>query len=140
MKSKINVPTISVNDAVDRVTRFRDQLLKQVPETNIPRAVFIPISDLLAIINSYDILRADGTTLNELQGVRAYFAVKESDMDLDDDITAVIVPVDKDGKDIIYKDQRNGGLGEDDENTEIYDFTQPCPDKCDPSSPLYVPK
>ncbi|RWU10761.1 hypothetical protein [Pedobacter chitinilyticus] len=139
MKSKINVPTISVNDAVDRVTRFRDQLAKQVPETNIPRAVFIPISDLLAIINSYDILRADGTTINELQGVRAYFAVKEDDMNLDDDITAVIVPVDKDGADIIYKTPGNGGLGDDDDDTEIYDFTQPCPDKCDPKSPLFVP-
>ena len=139
MKSKINVPTISVNEAVDRVTRFRDQLLKQVPETNIPRAVFIPISDLLAIINSYDILRADGTTINELQGVRAYFAVKEDDMDLDDDITAIIVPVDKDGADIIYKSQKNSGLGDDDDDTEIYDFTQPCPDKCDPKSPLFVP-
>ena len=139
MKSKINVPTISVNDAVDRVTRFRDQLLKQVPETNIPRAVFIPISDLLAIINSYDILRADGTTINELQGVRAYFAVKEDDMNLDDDITAVIVPVDKNGADIIYKNPGNGGLGDDDDDTEIYDFTQPCPDKCDPKSPLFVP-
>lgn len=138
MKSKINVPTISVNDAVDRVTRFRDQLAKQVPENNIPRAIFIPISDLLAIINSYDIFRADGTTLNELQGVRAYFAVKESDMDLDDDITAVIVPVDKDGKDIIYKNQ-GVGMGDDDDDTEIYDFTQPCPDKCDPTSPLFAP-
>ncbi|WP_113663296.1 hypothetical protein [Pedobacter nanyangensis] len=140
MKSKINVPTISVNDAVDRVTRFRDQLLKQVPETNIPRAVFIPISDLLAIVNSFDILRADGTTINELQGVRAYFAVKESDMDLDDDVTAVIVPVDKDGADIIYKNQLGGTVegDDDDDDTEIYDFTQPCPDKCDPKSPLFV--
>ncbi len=138
MKSKINVPTISVNDAVDRVKRFRDQLASQVPENNIPRAIFIPISDLLAIINSYDILRADGTTLNELQGVRAYFAVKESDMDLDDDITAVIVPVGKNGEDIIYKDKGNGGVGEDDDSTEIYDFTQPCPDKCDTRSPLYI--
>lgn len=137
MKSKINVPTISVNDAVERVTRFRDQLLKQVPEVNIPRAVFIPISDLLAIVNSFDILRADGTTINELSGVRAYFAVKESDMDLDDDITAVIVPVDKDDKDIIYKNQ-GVGMGDDDDDTEIYDFTQPCPNFCDPTSPLFV--
>lgn len=137
MKSKINVPTISVDDAVDRVKRFRDQLAKQVPENNIPRAIFIPISDLLAIVNSYDILRADGTTLNELQGVRAYFAVKESDMDLDDDVTAVIVPVDKNGDDIIYKNP-GSGLGGEDENTEIYDFTQPCPSFCDPNSPLYV--
>ncbi len=138
MKSKINVPTISVNEAVDRVTRFRDQLAKQVPENNIPRAIFIPISDLLAIINSYDIFRADGTTLNELQGVRAYFAVKESDMDLPDDVTAVIVPVDKEGKDVIYK-SKGVGMGDDDDDTEIYDFTQPCPDKCDPTSPLFAP-
>lgn len=135
MKSKISVPTISVDEAVDRVTRFYDQLIVQVPESNIPRAVFIPMGDLLAIINSHIIIGADGTSINELSGIRAYFAVKETDMDLADDITAVIVPVDKAGKDIIYKE--GVGSGED-EKTEIYDFTKPCPDSCDFTSPLYV--
>jgi hypothetical protein len=135
MKSRINVPTIPVDEAVDRVTRFRDQLIVQVPESNIPRAVFIPINDLLAIIDSYNALGADGADVNKLSGVRAYFAVKETDADLPDDVTAVIVPVDKDGKDIIYQD--GNGSGED-EKTEIYDFTQPCPSVCDPSSPLYI--
>ncbi|WP_461790978.1 hypothetical protein [Pedobacter sp.] len=135
MNSRINVPTIPVDEAVDRVTRFRDQLIEQVPETNIPRAVFIPMSDLLAIINSYNVVGADGADINKLSGVRAYFAVKETDTDLPDDITAVIVPVDKAGKDIIYKD--GNGSGED-EKTEIYDFTQPCPSTCDDTSPLFV--
>jgi hypothetical protein len=136
MNSKVSVPTIPVDEAVDRVTRFRDQLIVQVPESNIPRAVFIPISDLLAIINSYNVVGADGADINKLSGVRAYFAVKETDVDLPDDITAVIVPVDRAGNDIIYQNGNgNGG----DEKTEIYDFTQPCPSVCDPSSPLYIP-
>ncbi|MGE6219912.1 hypothetical protein [Nubsella zeaxanthinifaciens] len=136
MKSKINVPTIPVDEAVDRVTRFRNQLVLQVPESNIPRAVFIPISDLLAIINSYNVIGADGADINQLSGVRAYFAVKETDTDLPDDVTAVIVPVDKAGKDIIYQNNRGNGEGDD---TEIYDFTKPCPTECDKTSPLYVP-
>lgn len=136
MKSKINVPTIPVDEAVDRVTRFRNQLVLQVPESNIPRAVFIPISDLLAIINSYNVIGADGADINQLSGVRAYFAVKETDTDLPDDVTAVIVPVDKAGKDIIYQNNRGNGEGDD---TEIYDFTKPCPAECDKTSPLYVP-
>jgi hypothetical protein len=136
MKSKISVPTIPVSEAVDRVKRFRDQLINQVPEANIPRAVFIPIDDLLAIINNYDAVDANGVEINSLSGVRAYFAVKDTDMDLADDITAVIVPVDKLGKDIV---QQGKGDGEgDDEPSSIYDFTQPCPDKCDPTSPLFI--
>ncbi len=140
MKSKISVPTIPLDEAVDRVTRFRNQLVKNVPETNIPRAVFIPISDLLAIVNQYVTLGADGADINELSGVRAYFAVKESDMDLPDDVTAVIVPVDKQNNDIIYK--TSGDVlksGDDNDDTEIYDFTQPCPSFCDTRSPLYIP-
>jgi hypothetical protein len=120
-----------------RVKRFREQLIDQVPETNIPRAILIPIDDLMAIVEKYTITDADGNTHNTLSGVRAYFAVKVTDMDLDDDVTALIVAVDKNGKDIINTSK--GLLGEDDEDSEIYDFTRPCPDICDPESPLFVP-
>ena len=39
----------------------------------------------------------------------------------------MLVGVNADGKDLI------------DSNHLIYDKTQPCPDKCDPTSPLYNP-
>jgi hypothetical protein len=133
----INTPTIPVNMAKARVKRFREQLIDQVPEANIPRAILIPIDDLMAIVEKYTIVDAEGNTHNTLSGVRAYFAVKVTDQDLDDDVTALIVAVDKQGKDIINTSK--GLSGEDDEDSEIYDFTKPCPDVCDPESPLYVP-
>ncbi|WP_343534747.1 hypothetical protein [Pedobacter sp.] len=140
MKSKINVPevpTVPLEEAIDRVTRFRNELINKVPEANIPRAVFIPIADLMAIIDKFQSLDDHGNIRNSLTGVRAYFAIKESDKDLPDSITALIVPVDLAGADIVA--HTNVGVGgEEEDDSDIYDFTQPCPDKCDKSSPLYV--
>ncbi|SOD12175.1 hypothetical protein [Pedobacter xixiisoli] len=136
MKSRINVPTVPLDEAIARVTRFRDQLIKQVPEANIPRAVFIPIADIMAIIEKFQELDEHGNIRNSLTGVRAYFAVKDGDQALPDDVTALIVPVDLAGSDIVA--HTTGVEGEEDDDSDIYDFTQPCPDKCDPDSPLYV--
>ncbi|MDQ8006592.1 MAG: hypothetical protein REI64_17445 [Pedobacter sp.] len=136
MKSKINVPTVPLQEAVDRVTRFRNQLINKVPEANIPRAVFIPIADLMAIIEKFQSLDDHGNIRNSLTGVRAYFAVKEGDEDLPDDVTALIVPVDLAGADIVA---HTDGVGSDEEDdSDIYDFTQPCPVQCDNTSPLYI--
>lgn len=136
MKSKLTVPTVPLQEAIDRVTRFRNQLIDKVPEANIPRAVFIPIADLMAIINKFQALDEHGNIRNSLTGVRAYFAVKESDQDLPDDITALIVPVDLAGSDIVA--HTTGVEGGDEDDSDIYDFTKPCPDSCDFQSPLYV--
>jgi hypothetical protein len=137
MKSKISVPTVPLQEAVDRVTRFRNQLIEKVPEANIPRAVFIPIADLMAIIHKFQALDEHGNIMNSLTGVRAYFAVKESDMDLPDDITALIVPVDLNDKDIVPHNNVDSEF--DDDDSDIYDFTQPCPSVCDTTSPLFIP-
>lgn len=134
----INVPTIPVKDAQIRVANFRKQLAASVSRERIPRAVLIPINDLLAIIEKYSTIDDDGNVVNSLQGVRAYFAVKETDKDLPDDITALIVPVDSEGNDLI-NDKSGVGLGDPDDDSGIYDFTKPCPDLCDPESPLFIP-
>lgn len=135
MKPLLNVPTISVPEAKARVERFRKTLSGSIPEANIPRAVLIPIADILAIIDRYQFTDKDGNTRNELQGVRAYFAIKEADESLPNDVTALIVPVNLKGQDII---NTNYTSGEEDVDTDIYDFTKPCPDVCDPESPLFV--
>ncbi len=135
MKRKLNIPTVSVPEAKARVERFRRQLVDQVPESNIPRAILIPIADLLAIIDKYQFIDDNGVTRNELRGVRAYFAVKQGDQDLPDDVTALIVPVDLRGKDIVSD---GNSLGEEGDDTDIYDFTTPCPTECDVDSPLFV--
>lgn len=132
---RINVPTIPLNDAIERVTLFREQLIDQVPEANIPRAILIPIQDLLAIVEKYTTVNEKGQTVSSLSGVRAYFAVKATDKDLPNDVTALIVPVTKTGSDIVTSPSLVND-GEDD--SEIYDFTLPCPTQCDPESPLYI--
>ena len=132
----INVPTIPLKAAKSRVRRFREQMLDaKVPDENVPRAILIPIADLLAIIEKYSTVDENGDVVNSLKGVRAYFAVKVTDKALPDDVTALIVAVDKNGKDIIPTHEN--GLG-DEESSEIYDFTTPCPSECDPTSPLFV--
>jgi hypothetical protein len=132
----INTPTIPLNDAILRVTLFREQLAASVPPEKIPRAVLIPIDDLLAIIERYSAVDENGNVHNTLQGIRAYFAVKATDKDLDNDITALIVPVNKLGNDVITT---KVGVGDDEDDTEIYDFTKPCPSECDEESPLFIP-
>jgi hypothetical protein len=131
----INVPTIPLNDAIARVTLFRDKFIGEIPDAKIPRAILIPIADLMAIVDKYTIIDDDGNAKSTIEGVRAYFAVKVTDRDLPDDITALIVPVDLKGNDIITTTTDNLQEGDD---TEIYDFTKPCPDQCDPESPLYI--
>ncbi|MES2419026.1 MAG: hypothetical protein V4541_12625 [Bacteroidota bacterium] len=135
MKS-IDVPTIPLNDAILRVTRFRETLAESVPQTNIPRAILIPIDDLLAIVERYSKIDDTGKITCMLQGVRAYFAIKVTDKTLPDDVTALIVPVGLKGNDIVSDGIL--GLGNPGDS-EIYDFTKPCPTECDPESPLYIP-
>ena len=131
-----NVPTIPLNAAIARVKRFRERMIDAaaVEDTSIPRAVLIPIDDLMAIVKKYTATNENGESFVTLQGVRAYFDIKFTDRELPDPVTALIVPVDLKGNDIIYTPQ---GLG-DSEETEIYDFTKPCPSQCDPESPLFV--
>jgi len=134
-----NVPTIPLEEAVARVTRFREKMIQSaaIPESNIPRAILIPIEDLMAIILKYTTVDDDGSIKTTLKGVRTYFAIKAEDENLTDEVTALVVAVDKKGNDLI---NTNVGLGDEGDGSEIYDFTAPCPDICDPSSPLYVPK
>jgi hypothetical protein len=48
----------------------------------------------------------------------------------------LLVGVREDGTDIIY-DTENGIVGTDPTDDGIYDFTEPCPNTCDTSSPLF---
>ncbi|MBC7615086.1 MAG: hypothetical protein H7202_03370 [Pedobacter sp.] len=135
----INVPTIPVNEAIARVTRFREKMVKSaaIPESNIPRAILIPIDDLLAIIQKYTTIDDEGNVKSTLKGVRTYFAIKATDQNLTDEVTALVVAVDLQGNDIINTTSALG-VGEEG-GSEIYDFTTPCPSECDPESPLFVP-
>ena len=135
----INVPTIPLEDAIVRVTLFREKMVKSaaIPESNIPRAILIPIDDLLAIVQKYTTVDDEGNVKSTLKGVRTYFAIKATDQNLTDEVTALVVAVDLQGNDIINTTV-GVGLGEEG-GSEIYDFTTPCPTECDPESPLFVP-
>lgn len=135
----INVPTIPLEDAIVRVTLFREKMVKSaaIPESNIPRAILIPIDDLLAIVQKYTTVDDEGNVKSTLKGVRTYFAIKATDQNLTDEVTALVVAVDLQGNDIINTTV-GAGLGEEG-GSEIYDFTTPCPTECDPESPLFVP-
>ena len=134
----INVPTIPLSDAIARVTLFREKMVKSatIPESNIPRAILIPIDDLLAIIQKYTTVDEEGNVKSTLLGVRTYFAIKASDQNLTDEVTALVVAVDLQGNDLINTTSTLG-VGEEG-GSEIYDFTRPCPDVCDPESPLFI--
>ena len=136
----INVPTIPLDEAIARVTRFREKMLASaaVPENNVPRAILIPIDDLLAIVQKYTTIDDEGNVKSALSGIRTYFAINSDDLNLPDKVTALVVPVDLLGNDIITT-KTGDGLGDDEDDTEIYDFTKPCPDICDRKSELYVP-
>ncbi len=127
--------TISVELAKSRIKRFRDALTEYLPDSEIPRAVFIPIEDILAIADKYRLSHETSKShKHKISGVRAYLAITErpSEVAKQNEVIALMVPVSHDGKDIV-QDNLN-----DADDTEIYDFTKPCPTSCDESSPLFV--
>lgn len=91
------------------------------------KGFLIPMEDLKAIAAE-----------PEVANVRAYIGVQEK-QDGKKTITEerlLLVGVRADGTDIIY-DTENGVVGTDPTDDGIYDFTEPCPNTCDESSPLF---
>jgi hypothetical protein len=131
----INVPNIPVDIAKSRVARFRAEITEQIPAIKAPRAILIPINDLMAIVDKYSTVDENGNIRHTLKGVRAYFAVKRDEVASEDNVTALIVAVDKEGNDLI---NTTDGLAEEEDGSGIYDFTLPCPTECDVDSPLYI--
>ena len=92
------------------------------------KAFLIPMDDLKTIMAE-----------PEVANVRAYLGVEEK-KDKKGKVVGteeklLLVGVRADGTDIIY-DTKNGDIGP--SGTDgIYDFTEPCPNTCDTSSPLF---
>ena len=139
-QSKTIVPlegtTISQQEAEERTTAWRSLVTDKVPgEDNnamIPRAVYISMEDIKALYEKHS---------NDAIGVRAYFTYKQVPDEYIDpsgssmpEISVLLVPVNYDNKDVLYTIAEGG-----EESSSIYDFTKPCPDMCDPTSPLYAP-
>ncbi|MGZ3753653.1 MAG: hypothetical protein ACXVAY_01770 [Mucilaginibacter sp.] len=136
---------IPVDLAIAKTAYWRQFIADACPtvaEENLPKGVYISKNDITAMANYCN---ADDSIL----GVRAYFTL-ESDHRLVPDssnvkFVMVLVknsPAHFNGQDLMYipagagmKELSPDGGGMDDSN--VYDFTQPCPDNCDPTSPLY---
>lgn len=112
--------TVSLLQAVDGTFHWREYIFPRMKDFPL-RGFFIPYPDIKAIAE-----------LHNVEGMRAYFCLKDpNDFST---ISLVVVPVDSEGRDIIYEES----TGEAEEGgSSIYDLTRPCPDFCDQISPLY---
>lgn len=79
-----------------------------------------------------DIQNLSNFPVENLLGVRVYLCLATPD-DFSS-IRVVLVPVDKDQKDIVAYPKTMGS--DDDEDSAIFDLTMPCPHFCDKGSPL----
>ena len=128
---------ISLNDAVVETTNWRNFLsdvLKLSNSSLIARGVYIPKEDLEGL---YKILSAN----DQFTGARAYFALDQDHevWPYNKVVKVVLVPVEMskefpNGKDVLIKP---GGDRNSPGDSNIYDFTMPCPDSCDVNSELY---
>ena len=121
------VNTITLKTAKKWASNWRE-LESTYNKYNECRAFNIPKIDL------QEVLAEDGVA-----SIRAYLGVKETLNPKTKETTyeekLMIVGVDKNNKDMISTVKAVDGLGDGDED-DIYDFTDPCPNVCDPDSPL----
>ncbi|WP_316839804.1 hypothetical protein [Pedobacter gandavensis] len=86
-------------------------------------------------IHSVELLEAMGidytSILPQYPSVRVYIGKKDGDED--EAFKLFLVPVDENGKDVILKGPFKNLLATDE---YVFDFTMPCPNTCDDSSPL----
>lgn len=124
MSSRFSFPTIPLDVAEAGTENWRDFYqfsTKTADSKQIFRGFHIPVADLETLLKE----------AGDIDGVRAYFALQTPfdplTPDVDKDIHIYLVPV-KDNIDIC--EDPNG-------NSNVCDFTTPCPKICDTSSPLY---
>jgi hypothetical protein len=135
---------IPVDAAIAKTTNWRNFMAKSFPEADandIPKAVYISrgdIQDLASYCENDD----------SILGVRAYFTLEHPlEEDTSNQVKFIMVlvkdtPKHPNGEDLLYIPQGADMLalspdGGELDDSNIYDFTKPCPDCCDPTSPLY---
>lgn len=119
------IDTISLQEAETLTTNWRDFISKLVPPGGkYIHAFYIPIADIDNLADFHNAI-----------AVRAYLCLEVPD----DPSTCkvVIVPIDEKGNDILSIPAPPSEQSDMEEQSAIYDFTQPCPQACDYSSPLY---
>ena len=143
MKNRLNEPTrviIPVDVAIERTKNWREFAKNTLQITDpkmLPKGVYISKKDI-------EDLAAYCKEDPSIAGVRTYFTLNNWQEELvKNEIKFVMVLVKESdthpfGEDILYVPEDIGvmdnviPLG----NSNVYDFTRPCPDVCDASSPL----
>jgi hypothetical protein len=127
---------IPVSTAVERTANWRNFLKNKMDVKDprkMPKAVYISRADIEALAAS---CQADDTIV----GARAYFTLTTPDVEeIKNEVKFVMVLVKESetkpfGEDIVYLP---GSVGGRDDDSNVYDFTRPCPDCCDITSPLF---
>ena len=111
--------TIPLQQAILETTNWRNWIQPYMHD-HIIRAFYIPIQDIIELAKMHE----------DVEGVRAYLMLPDPQQIAT--LKVAIVPVTKEGKDILRKKSETS-----DEQSTIYDFTQPCPHLCDTDSDLY---
>lgn len=135
---------IPVEEAIRKTTNWRNFMAENFSTTDtkmLPKAVYISrsdIEDMAAYCNADD----------SLLGVRAYFTLdNQYEENISNQVKFIMVLV-KDtpgyvnGEDLMYIPEGSGMLALSPDNADynqsnVFDFTRPCPDSCDLSSPLF---
>lgn len=117
--------SIGLDYAIQLTTNWRHFLHKKMGESF--RGFLIPFTDIQDILDAHK----DNP---DITGVRGYMGL--ADENDPSTVRFIMVPVDKDGKDIL-KMKFVSIDGKEESVTTIYDFTQPCPAFCDKESRLY---
>ncbi|MET0394831.1 MAG: hypothetical protein ABW019_16920, partial [Chitinophagaceae bacterium] len=133
---KVSGNPMPLDKAMDITNNWREAVkgLFGDDDNKIPRAFYIPIGDMEALVDNYKKYK--------LSGVRAYFVLSNPQPPYTDEMRGILVPVTEeigdDGKpyykDLIIKAADPAAKHDD---MSIYDLTRPCPVFCDKASPLY---
>jgi hypothetical protein len=115
--------TISLEEGIAITTNWRNYMESQGAGPDFIRAFFIPVDDIKFL---YELTVKYGG-----EGIRAYIGLAEADKPSSAKLALVPTSGPEPGADIL--DDPN-----DDFDSTIFDFTQPCPQACDFGSPLFT--
>lgn len=110
-EKKSTIDTIPLATAVERVTRWKEQMEQT---SSIPHVKAVNVKK----IDFQEILNEEG-----VESIRAYFGIDETG-----NVDLMFVGVNSDGRDMCGTEVKGN----------IYDITTPCPNLCDASSPLNI--
>ncbi len=129
---------VSLDDAILRTTNWRAFLANATIQGGQDNGLGLPNKKILRAINVHmadiDQLKKDHP---DATSFRVYFGLEYPEAP--GDVSGLIVPVDVNNNDMLYVNGSSGGAynGSDAATSSIYDFTQPCPSMCSPTSPLF---